>query len=243
MIKRKIFNSDISGKFPKADNRWIDLITYIGNKIRHAPLVIVHIDNVHQLIPDNINKVYILSKPVQYNINLCDWLSESSNVCIPDLKNYEYGIVNLEVYRKNNKSIESQIVKIIRDTEKYYIIKLLKTKQLTYASNPSWKSIYAMLDKVSSTISSIYLTHPYIEYELINPNYNSYTLSDSKNKWYSYEPSECIICLDHYSIYYGECEHPHLIACEQCKDKLSECPICNNNNILMMSKVKILKNI
>lgn len=193
------------------------------------------------VIPDNANRlpylIYHLDKEA---------LDPKEKFILPDLYNtYELAIMKLTIYVHNPnvnnhlipfsywRNIEKKeiscIVKIIKETENYYIIKLPEYYSINWGRGPTVPMLYALLQKNPRYIHPIDLEYSAFESIIVkyvkefdNTRYSDY----DEFKWDLYTPDTCSVCLETNSKIYCYCDGYHLAACEKCIEKLTQCPLC-----------------
>ena len=167
---------------------------------------------------------------------------------------YKLAIFKTFIFRHNkkvnnhlsflNKNIEKVqincVIKIIKETKEYYIVKLPDYLRINWGIGPTINSNYAFIQKYPKYIYPVDFIQKF-ELNIVKNNeeykdlYEEYKNIYSKLtfKWESFESEICCVCLEDHSIndIHCYCSNNHLSCCSQCIKLLLKCPICDQKII------------
>lgn len=193
--------------------------------------------------------------------------SDCHKKVFPDLYLYDISLVSvLEIEQTYNDYRNPQpitrvmklcLVKILKVAKEgdinYVIVKFQRPMRIgrnEYDLPPGniYGDVFAKLwltNKPPFKLKGIFQFHKLIEYDLISGIFELKKTSQEEmdfGDYQFYEPQECSICMDNEATMYMECDDPHLSCCENCADKIDQCPICTKE-VTCMKKVVFLQDL
>lgn len=253
----KHFKINLSGFIQHHEHlTYDDVITIISKKhnVYSKFLKYSKMPHLDEEIPDDVEELSLSYKSESDYVT-----SDIEKFLLPDAYNtYELLMIKINIYVHNEnvnndrhqlnpwKNIEKKeitcIVKVIKETEHYYIIKLPDYYHINWGRGPSSESLYALLQKDPRYIFPIPIEEANFENIIVKyvKEYDNSQFYEFEFEWNVYESDVCCVCLTNKSRVYCYCDSFHLASCEQCIDQLTECPICRNT-IFIHDNVSFIK--
>ena len=236
------YNFCLKGTCPrKINTTYLDVAEFISKKYSvYLPFISCAKEgkkvNLNDLIEDNLN--YLI---FDFTIDIeLFGLGKFSN--FDSYNHYQLITFKMYIYRRNenvNKDLHSLdhwkntekvqincIAKVIKETEKNYIIKLPKPYHINWGRGPILPSYYALLQKEPKYIFPIELYNRFEEVVVKFVKEFDNEFNGFEFPWCSSQKDKCCICLENTSNVYGYCDETHLVSCENCISKITKCPIC-----------------
>jgi len=267
-ISWKIINLDnnvqIQGHIEKGRNlSYDDIIISIYQKHAYHPSFIFY--EISQLNLDISRQLSKISNPsfmpnymckqinLFYKLNK-NKMSPDYKFYIPDCSVYKLAIFKPFIFRYNekinnhlsffNKNIEkiqiNCVIKILKETQEYYIVKLPDYLRINIGIGPTINSTYAFVQKYPKYIYAIDFIQNF-ELDIVKYNkeykslYEEYKNIYSKHEieWESFKSEVCCVCLEDNNLndIHCYCSNNHLSCCSHCIKSLLKCPICSKKII------------
>lgn len=238
------FNTCICGYIlRKTEPTYTELLKFVSKKHNSYPIFLSYEDTKIQLddkIPENVGYLEII-----YIFDENKKLDKYIKFIMTDLHSYQLAMIKLNIFVKNEninkdkpysdiwRHIEkkeiSTIVKIIKETDKFYIVKLSDYYFVCWGQGPVSSSLYALLQKNPRKVYPIGLKYSSFE-DFIVKYVKEYDNSEYDNfeaeQWNLCTPEPCCICYENTTEIYCYCDNFHLTTCGKCIGKLTDCLIC-----------------